>query len=87
MSSIDEDVSSPVLGASSSKDLAPVTQLGSKSVFDDGVKKRVSKYKRPRAKRNRNLLITKGADTDPEVDDGERKLQIAQGACEAPCAI
>ncbi len=78
MSSSDEEDTYTVLGASSSKDHAPVTPLGSESESDDAVKKRARKYKRPRNNWERVLLITKGADT--EMDDDKRKAQMTQEA-------
>ena len=78
MSSSDEEASSPVLGASSSKDRAPVTPLESESDSDDCGKKKTPKYKRPRVQWNMVHFFVKGADA--EMDDDERKLQIEQGA-------
>ena len=64
MSSSNEEVPSPQLGASSSKDLPPVTLIGSESDDDDVVKKKTPKYKRPRVKWDRVLSITKGPDAE-----------------------
>ncbi len=48
MSSGDESALSPVFGALSSKDYAPVTPIASKSDSDGGTKKKVRQYKFPR---------------------------------------
>ena len=69
MSSTDDEVPSPVLGASSSKDLAPVTPLASESESDDGEKKKVPKYKRPRVVWTHVLSFIKGADAEMDEDE------------------
>ncbi len=71
MSSSDDEVPSPELGASSSKDRPPVTPIVSESDDDNVVKKKIPKYKRPRVKWDRVLSITKGPDA--EMDDDEKK--------------
>ncbi len=78
MSSDDEEVTSPVLGAQSSKDHALVTPLEPDSEFDDYAKKKTLKYKRPRVEWKRVLAFTKGADA--VADEDEIKSQTAQGA-------
>ena len=79
MSSDDESAPSPVFGASSSKDRAPVTPNASESDDgDDSARKKARKYTRPRVKWDRVVSIAKGADA--EMDDYERKAQILQGA-------
>ena len=69
MSSSDEEAPSPVLGASSSNDQAPVTPLQSESESDDGRKKKAPKYKRPRVEWTTILNISKGADAEMDEDD------------------
>ena len=69
MSSTDEEAPSPVLGASRSKDHAPVTPLQSESESDDGRKKKAPKYKRPRVEWTTILNIPKGADAEMDEDD------------------
>ncbi len=60
MSSDDESAPSPEFGASSSKDLAPVTPNASElDDGDDSAKKKVRRYKRPRVKWDRVVSITK----------------------------
>ena len=80
MSSSDEEVQSPELGASSSKHRPPVTPMVSESDEDDydDVKKKTPKYKRPRVKWETVLTITKGPDA--EMDDDQRNAQILDAA-------
>ncbi len=67
---------SPEFGASSSRDLAPVTPNASESDDgDDSARKKARKYKRPRVKWD--IVVSIGADA--EMDDDERKAQILQG--------
>ncbi len=76
----DEEVPSPELGASSSKDRPPVTLIGSKSDENDGVKKKTPNYKRPRVKWDRVLSISKGPDA--EMDDDEKNARVLAAARE-----
>ena len=65
--------------ASCFKDRAQVTPEGSESDDgDDSAKKKARKYKRPRVLWETVVSIAKGAEA--EMDDDERKEQIAQGA-------
>ncbi len=74
------EVLSPEFGASSSKDRAPVTPIGSESDDDDVVKKKTPKYKRPRVKWDRVLSISKGQGA--EMDDDESNALILAAARE-----
>ena len=78
MSSSDDEVPSPQLGASSSKDRPPVTPIGFESDGDDVGKKKAPRYKRPRGNWERVLSITKGPDA--EMDDDQRNARILDGA-------
>ena len=73
MSSSDDEVPSPQLGASSSKDRQPVTPIGSESDGNDVVKKKAPRYKRSRVNWERVLSITKGPDA--EMDDDQRNAR------------
>ena len=72
-SSSDEEADSPVLGASSSQDHAPVTPLQSESESDDGAKKKCRNYKRPRVKRTCEFEFQRG--DDAVMDDDEMKAK------------
>ena len=78
MSSSDEEAPSPVLGASSSKDHAPITPLQSESDCDDDAKKKSRNYKRPRAVWTCACEFLKG--DEAEMDDDEMKARIFQAA-------
>ena len=78
MSSSDDEVPSPQLGASSSKDRPPVTPIESELDGNGLVKKKAPRYKRPRVNWEKVLSITKGPDA--EMDDDQRNARILDGA-------
>ena len=80
MSSSDEEAASPVLGASGSKDRAPIYPLPSESECDEGRKNKSPKYKRPRAMWTCVSDFQKG--DEAEMDDDEMKARIFQKALE-----